>query len=53
MLQQKNPSDYIIATGRQESVRKFIELASISLGWSKNNKNNSGEFKPKIVINSG
>ena len=42
MLQQKDPSDYVIATGRQESVRKFIELSSISLGWDKKNKNNSG-----------
>ena len=37
MLQQENPSDYVIATGRQESVRKFIELASNALGWNKNN----------------
>ena len=42
MLQQKIPSDYVIATGRQESVRKFIELSSIALGWDKKNKNNKG-----------
>ncbi len=42
MLQQENPSDYVIATGRQESVRRFIELSSISLGWNHKNKNNSG-----------
>ena len=36
MLQQEKPSDYVIATGRQESVRKFIELASNALGWNKN-----------------
>ena len=35
MLQQPNPSDYVIATGRQESVRTFIELAAQALGWSK------------------
>ena len=34
MLQQTDPpEDFIIATGRQESVRRFIELAAIELGW--------------------
>ncbi len=41
MLQQEKPDDFVIATGRMESVRKFIELCSISLGWNKN-KNTSG-----------
>ncbi len=41
MLQKENPSDYVIATGRKESVRKFIELAANSLGWNKGS-NNSG-----------
>ena len=31
MLQQEKPKD-VIATGRQESVRKFIEIAAVSLG---------------------
>ncbi len=35
MLQKDTPADYVIATGRQESVRRFIELAAISLGWNK------------------
>jgi GDP-D-mannose dehydratase len=26
MLQQDTPEDFVIATGRQESVRRFIEL---------------------------
>tara|TARA_B100001093_G_scaffold256916_1_gene245684 strand:- start:35169 stop:36281 length:1113 start_codon:yes stop_codon:yes gene_type:complete len=38
MLQQENPEDFVIATGRTESVRKFIELSANSLGWNKNNK---------------
>ena len=38
MLQQDNPEDFVIATGRQESVRTFIELAAIELGWDKENK---------------
>ena len=33
MLQQEEPKDYVIATGRQESVRRFIEIAVRSLGW--------------------
>jgi len=41
MLQQDRPDDFVIATGRMESVRKFIELCSVSLGWNKN-KNSSG-----------
>jgi len=33
MLQQKEPEDYVIATGKQCSVRKFIEICAIKLGW--------------------
>ena len=33
MLQQNSPEDFVIATGRQESVRKFIELSALELGW--------------------
>ena len=35
MLQQKTPQDFVIATGKQKSVRRFIELAC-KLGWNKN-----------------
>ena len=28
-----DPDDYVIATGRMESVRKFIELTASKLGW--------------------
>ena len=31
MLQQKNPEDFVIATGKQYSVRDFIDLASKNL----------------------
>ncbi|MBM3939021.1 MAG: GDP-mannose 4,6-dehydratase, partial [Sphingomonadales bacterium] len=27
------PEDFVIATGRQESVRRFIELTALQLGW--------------------
>ena len=33
MLQQEQPEDFVIATGRQESVRSFIELSAHQLGW--------------------
>ena len=39
MLQQEKPNDYVIATGRQESVRRFVELSAIALGWNKNQPN--------------
>ncbi|MBM5825924.1 MAG: GDP-mannose 4,6-dehydratase, partial [Cyanobacteria bacterium M_surface_10_m2_119] len=31
--QQESPEDFVIATGRQESVRRFIELTALELGW--------------------
>jgi GDPmannose 4,6-dehydratase len=38
MLQQDQPEDFVIATGRQYSVRRFVELAAAELGitvaWS-------------------
>ena len=33
MLQQDKPDDYVIATGRMETVRKFIEISAKKLGW--------------------
>ena len=36
MLQQENPEDFVIATGRMETVRKFLELTANSLGWNRN-----------------
>jgi GDPmannose 4,6-dehydratase len=33
MLQQEQPEDFVIATGSQESVRRFIELSAQQLGW--------------------
>ncbi len=33
MLQQDFPEDYVVATGRQESVRTFVELTAKQLGW--------------------
>ncbi len=33
MLQQDTPDDYVIATGRQYSVREFVEIAADHLGF--------------------
>ena len=33
MLQQEKAEDFVIATGRQETVRRFIELSAQYLGW--------------------
>lgn len=38
MLQQDQAEDFVIATGRMESVRKFIELSATELGWDRGNK---------------
>jgi GDPmannose 4,6-dehydratase len=34
MLQQEQPEDFVIATGRQHSVRQFVEIAAEELGMS-------------------
>tara|TARA_A100000164_G_scaffold26151_1_gene20536 strand:- start:84 stop:1184 length:1101 start_codon:yes stop_codon:yes gene_type:complete len=33
ILQQEKAEDFVISTGRQESVRNFIELSANKLGW--------------------
>ena len=43
MLQQEIPEDFVIATGRNETVRKFIEISSQKIGWNK------GTNKPPII----
>ena len=35
MLQQDKPNDYVIASGRMESVRKFIEISALKLCWNR------------------
>ena len=36
MLQQDQPDDFVIATGRMETVRKFCELTAREIGWGTN-----------------
>ncbi|ABV51029.1 GDPmannose 4,6-dehydratase [Prochlorococcus marinus str. MIT 9215] len=39
MLQLDKPEDFVIATGRMETVRRFCELTSNKLGWNKGCEN--------------
>ena len=40
MLQNQKAEDFVISTGRMESVRRFCELTALCLGWG--NKNDQG-----------
>ncbi len=44
MLQQDKPEDFVISTGRQESIRNFVELTAKKLGWNKNPNQNAIEW---------
>ena len=35
MLQQETPEDFVIATGEMKTVREFIEISAVKLGWNK------------------
>ena len=43
MLQQKKPEDYVIATGKQYSIKDFINITSrelkLNIFWKKNKNN--------------
>ena len=41
MLQKEKPDDYVVATGRQLSVRSFIEMTARELKWNKNDSKNA------------
>ncbi len=38
MLQQEKPEDFVIATGRMETVRRFIEITANKIGWGKDSR---------------
>ena len=54
MLQQKKPSDYVIATGKSYSVKQFINLVSkelkMNILWKGKGLNEIGYYKSKPVI---
>ncbi len=52
MLQQKNPDDYVLATGQSHSVREFVETACKEAGVSENCIVSSKKlFRPSDVNN--
>ena len=54
MLQQKKPEDFVIATGKQYSVRDFINIAAKNLNmkikWKGKNENEIGIYKNKEIV---
>ena len=54
MLQQKQPEDFVIATGKQHSVRDFINEAAknldIKIDWRGKDLNEVGFYKGKDII---
>ena len=51
MLQLDKPEDFVISSGRTESVRRFCELTANILGWNKNNKKYPGIYWENSGIN--
>ena len=55
ILQQKKPEDFVIASGKQYSVRNFVELASKELGfqvgWKNKGVKEIGYVKKIITLN--
>ncbi len=54
MMQQKNPDDYVIATGNQYSVKEFINLVAkelrISIIWRGSGMKEKGYLNKKVII---
>ena len=54
MLQQEKPEDFVIATGKQYSVRDFINLASkylnINIEWKGKDLEEIGSFNGREII---
>ncbi|MGE0873737.1 MAG: GDP-mannose 4,6-dehydratase [Burkholderiales bacterium] len=54
MLQQRAPDDYVIATGRQSSVRDFVRMAAAELGmkiaWRGKGVREQGLADGKVIV---
>ena len=54
MLQQKKPKDYVISSGKQYSVKYFVNLVGEELGmkiiWKGRNMNEKGYYNNKEII---
>ena len=53
MLQQDEPDDYVISSGRTETVRKFVELCGNKLGWERNKNHQSIIWKGEGIYEEG
>ena len=53
MLQQDKPNDFVISTGRTETVRKFIELCGNHLGWNRDKNGQSIIWKGEGIREQG
>ena len=54
MLQQKKPYDFVIATGKQHSIRDFINLASsyldMKIVWNGHGLKETGSINGQVII---
>ena len=54
IVNQKQPKDYVIATGKQSTVKNFVNLAAkelkIKINWKGKGINEKGYYKKKIII---
>lgn len=52
MMQQEKPDDYVIATGKTNSVRDFVQLAfhNADLGWQAYVKTDESLFRPAEIF---
>ena len=53
MLQQDRPEDFVISTGRQESIRTFVELTAEKLGWNKGLNQNAIQWEGEGINEVG
>ena len=53
ILQQDNPDDFVISTGRMETIRRFIEMSAFELGWNKNSDSKSIIWEGKGINEIG
>jgi GDPmannose 4,6-dehydratase len=54
IINQKQPKDYVIATGKQSTVKNFVNLAAkelkIKINWKGKGINEKGYYNKKIII---
>jgi len=54
MLQQEKPEDFVIASGRQYSVREFISLAAkfldMNIQWTGEDVNEVGKYNGEVIV---